>query len=142
MYIIHLHLQEIYQHNMPSLQDIAKQISSLAQLNLQRQPTRAIDTGNLLLKVKSANTPNKMVKEIKTKDSYSFEIDLDYAPQGAEYGDFVNNGTYKMDARPFADNALNDPTVESMLNQYYEEVVDKLVIGNIAAELDKMEAEY
>ena len=127
---------------MPTLQDIAKQISSLAQLNLQRQPTRAIDTGNLLRKVKSANTPAKMVKEIKTKDSYSFEIELDYAPQGAEYGEFVNNGTYKMDARPFADNALNDPTVNSMLDQYYDELVDKLIIGNIAAELDKMEAEY
>jgi hypothetical protein len=127
---------------MPSLQDIAKQISSLAQLNLQRQPTRAIDTGNLLRKVKSANTPNKMVKEIKTKDNYSFEIELDYAPQGAEYGQFVNDGTSKMAARPFADNALNDPTVESMLNQYYEDMVDKMVIGNIAAELDKMEAEY
>jgi hypothetical protein len=127
---------------MPSLQDIAKQISSLAQLNLQRQPTRAIDTGNLLRKVKSANTPAKMVKEIKTKDSYSFEIELDYAPQGAEYGEFVNDGTYKMDARPFADNALNDPTVNSMLDQYYDELVDKLIIGNIAAELDKMEAEY
>jgi hypothetical protein len=127
---------------MPSLQDIAKQISSLAQLNLQRQPTRAIKTGNLLRKVKSANTPNKMVKEIKTKDSYSFEIELDYAPKGAEYGQFVNDGTSKMAARPFADNALNDPTVESMLNQYYEDMVDKLVIGNIAAELDKMEAEY
>jgi 2',3'-cyclic-nucleotide 2'-phosphodiesterase (5'-nucleotidase family) len=83
-----------------------------------------------------------MVKELKTKDSYSFEIELDYAPQGAEYGQFVNDGTYKMDARPFADNALNDPTVQSMLNQYYEELVDKMVIGNIAAELDKMEAEY
>ena len=127
---------------MPSLQDIAKQISSLAQLNLQRQPTRAIKTGNLLRKVKSANTPNKMVKELKTKDSYSFEIELDYAPQGAEYGQFVNDGTSKMDARPFATNAMNDPTVESMLNQYYEDLVDKLVIGNIAAELDKMEAEY
>ena len=127
---------------MPSLQDIAKQISSLAQLNLQRQPTRAIDTGNLLKRVKSANTPNKMVKEIKTKDSYSFEIELDYAPKGAEYGEYVNDGTSKMAARPFADNALNDPTVESMLNQYYEDMVDKLVIGNIAAELDKMEAEY
>jgi hypothetical protein len=127
---------------MPSLQDIAKQISSLAQLNLQRQPTRAIKTGNLLRKVKSANTPNKMVKEIKTKDSYSFEIELDYAPKGAEYGVFVNDGTSKMDARPFADNAINDPTVQSMLNQYYEDMVDKLVIGNIAAELDKMEAEY
>ena len=127
---------------MPTLQDIAKQISSLAQLNLQRQPTRAIDTGNLLRKVKSANTPNKMVKELKTKDSYSFEIELDYAPQGAEYGQYVNDGTYKMDARPFATNAMNDPTVLSMLDQYYDELVDKLVIGNIAAELDKMEAEY
>jgi hypothetical protein len=127
---------------MPSLQDIAKQISSLAQLNLQRQPTRAIKTGNLLRKVKAANTPTSMVKEIKTKDSYSFEIELDYAPKGAEYGQFVNDGTSKMAARPFADNALNDPTVESMLNQYYEDMVDKLVIGNIAAELDKMEAEY
>jgi hypothetical protein len=127
---------------MPSLQDIAKQISSLAQLNLQRQPTRAIDTGNLLKRVKAANTPAKMVKEIKTKDNYSFEIDLDYAPRGAEYGEYVNNGTYKMAARPFADNALNDPTVAAMLDQYYEDVVDKLIVGNIAAELDKFEAEY
>jgi hypothetical protein len=127
---------------MPSLQDIAKQISSLAQLNLQRQPTRAIDTGNLLRKVKAANTPARMVKELKTKDSYSFEIELDYAPAGAEYGQFVNDGTSKMDARPFADNAMNDPTVNSMLNQYYEDLVDKMVIGNLAAELDKMEAEY
>jgi hypothetical protein len=127
---------------MPTLQDIAKQISSLAQLNLQRQPTRAIDTGNLLKKVKAANTPAKMVKEIKTKDNYSFEIDLDYAPRGAEYGEYVNNGTYKMAARPFADNALNDPTVAAMLDQYYEDVVDKLIVGNIAAELDKFEAEY
>ena len=122
---------------MPSLQDIAKQISSLAQLNLQRQPTRAIKTGNLLRKVKSANTPAKMIKELKTKDDYSFEIELDYAPQGAEYGQYVNDGTYKMDARPFADNAINDPSVQSMLNQYYEDMVDKLVVGNIAAEFDK-----
>lgn len=127
---------------MPSLQDIAKQISSLAQLNLQRQPTRAIKTGNLLKKVKSANTPAKMVKEIKTKDNYSFEIELDYAPKGAEYGQFVNDGTSKMAARPFADNALNDPTVTAMLDQYYEDMVDKLIVGNIAAELDKFEAEY
>lgn len=127
---------------MPTLQDIAKQISSLAQLNLQRQPTRAIDTGNLLKKVKSANTPSKMIKELKTKDDYSFEIELDYAPQGAEYGEYVNDGTYKMDARPFATNAMNDPTVLSMLDAYYEELVDKMVIGNISAELDKMEAEY
>jgi len=127
---------------MPSLQDIAKQISSLAQLNLQRQPTRAIDTGNLLRKVKAANTPAKMIKELKTRDKYSFEIELDYAPQGAEYGQFVNDGTSKMAARPFADNALNDPTVLSMLDKYYEELVDKMVVQNISAELDKFEAEY
>jgi hypothetical protein len=127
---------------MPSLQDIAKQISSLAQLNLQRQPTRAIDTGKLLRTVASYNTPQRMVKELKTSDTYSFEIELDYAPPGAEYGKYVNDGTYKMDARPFADNAINDPSVQSMLNQYYEDMVDKMVVGNIAAELDKFEAEY
>ena len=127
---------------MPTLQDIAKQISSLAQLNLQRQPTRAIDTGNLLRKVKAANTPAKMIKELKPRDDYSFEVELDYAPVGAEYGQFVNDGTYKMDARPFADNAINDPSVQSMLNQYYEDMVDKMVVGNISAELDKFEAEY
>lgn len=127
---------------MASLQDIAKQISSLAQLNLQRKPTRAIDTGNLLRTIKSYNTPQRMVKEIKTKDTYSFEIELDYAPPGAEYGKFVNDGTYKMKARPFADNALNDPTVIQMMDSYYEDVVDKLVVGNIARELDLMEAEY
>lgn len=127
---------------MVTLQNIAKQINSLAQLNLQRQPTRAIDTGNLLKTVASYNTPAKMIKEIKTTDDYSFEIVLDYAPPGAEYGKFVNDGTYKMDARPFATNAMNDPTVLSMLDQYYEDVVDKLVIGNISKELDLMEAEY
>lgn len=127
---------------MASLQDIAKQISSLAQLNLQRKPTRAIDTGNLLRTIKSYNTPQRMIKEIKTKDTYSFEIELDYAPPGAEYGKFVNDGTYKMKARPFADNALNDPTVTQMMDSYYEDVVDKLVVGNIARELDLMEAEY
>jgi hypothetical protein len=127
---------------MVTLKDIAKQVSSLAQLNLQRQPTRAIDTGNLLKTIASYNTPLRMVKEIKTGDQYSFEIELDYAPPGAEYGKFVNDGTYKMAARPFADNAINDPTVLSMLDQYYEDVVDKLVIGNLKNELDKMEAEY
>jgi len=127
---------------MVTLQDVAKQISSLAQLNLQRKPTRAIDTGNLLRTVASYNTPSRMIKEIKTGDEYSFEIELDYAPPGAEYGKFVNDGTYKMDARPFADNAINDPTVLSMLDQYYEDVVDKLVVGNISKELDLMEAEY
>ena len=127
---------------MPTLQDIAKQISSLAQLNLQRKPTRAIDTGNLLRTVASFNTPQRMVSEVKTKDTYSFEIELDYAPPGAEYGKYVNDGTYKMDARPFATNAMNDPTVLAMLDDYYSDVVDKLVVGNIAKELDKMEAEY
>ena len=127
---------------MVTLKDIAKQINSLAQLNLQRKPTRAIDTGNLLNTVASYNTPTRMIHEVKTSDQYSFEIELDYAPPGAEYGKFVNDGTYKMAARPFADNAMNDPTVLSMLDQYYEDVVDKLVVGNISKELDKMEAEY
>lgn len=127
---------------MPSLKDIAKQLSTITQVNLQTKPTRAIDTGNLLRTIKSYNTPARMVKEIRTQDEYSFEIELDYAPPGAEYGKFVNDGTYKMDARPFATNALNSPIIKSMLDDYYDEVVNKMVIGNISNELDKLDAEY
>lgn len=127
---------------MPSLKDIAKQLSTITQVNLQTKPTRAIDTGNLLRTIKSYNTPSRMVKEIRTQDEYSFEIELDYSPPGAEYGKFVNDGTSKMAARPFATNALESPIIQSMLDDYYDEVVNKMVIGNISDELDKFDAEY
>ena len=127
---------------MPSLKDIAKQLSTITQVNLQTKPTRAIDTGNLLRTIKSYNTPARMVKEMRTQDTYSFEVELDYAPPGAEYGKFVNDGTYKMAARPFATNALESPIIASMLNDYYDEVVNKMVIGNISNELNKLDAEY
>ena len=124
---------------MPSLQDIAKQISSLAQLNLQRQPTRAIDTGNLLRKVKAANTPATMVKELKTKDKFSFEIELDYAPPGAEYGAFVENGTSKQPAQHFAQRAIDDPYVSIMIDEYVGIYVNENVVSQIQKQLDDME---
>lgn len=117
---------------MPTLQDISKQIVSLAQLNLTRGKTKAYKTGNLFRKIGSYNTPNRMIKQKKL----SFEVELTYGPPGADYGEYVNDGTSKMAARPFADEAMNDPTVISMMNDYYEDLVDNVIIANIQKELD------
>lgn len=137
MFIIHLQVLILFLlliliNIMPSLQDIAKQITSLAQLNLTRGSTKAYKTGNLFKKIGSYNTPSRMIKQNKL----SFEIDLDYAPPGAEYGQYVNNGTSRMKARPFADEAMEDPTVISMMNQYYEDLVDTVIVENIQKELN------
>ncbi len=99
---------------------------------MTRGKTKAYKTGNLFQKIGSYNTPNRMIKQRKS----SFEVELTYGPPGAEYGEYVNDGTSRMSARPFADEAMNDPTVISMMNEYYEDLVDNLIVANIQKELD------
>jgi hypothetical protein len=119
---------------LASLTQIASTIRTLAQTNLKRGSTRAYKTGNLYRKVGSANPADKMVKE--TKDSIT--ITLDYSPDGAEYGKFVNDGTYKMKARPFADNAIDDPVIDRMLNDYINNVIVGNAVKEITVEVDKL----
>ncbi len=119
---------------MANLTQIASIIRNVAQANLKRGATRAYKTGNLFRKIGSANPSNLMVKETKN----SISITLDYAPDGAEYGKFVNDGTVKMAARPFADNALDDPTVEKLLNEYIENVLAPNALKDVMIEVDKL----
>ncbi len=120
---------------MPTLKDIAKQIGGLA---VAKAPVK---TGNLKRKLKSANTPDKVLTENKAAGTFSFEID--YAPPGAEYGMFwndptvsktVRNGKTKNipDAINFADKAINSPIVDSLLQDYMDEIGKQVVeqIGN------------
>ncbi len=67
-----------------TLESIAVKIRDLA---VAKAPK---DTGNLKNKIKQANTPakDKMIKQ--TKD-LSIELSLDYAPKGAEYGQWFND---------------------------------------------------
>lgn len=114
---------------MPTLKDIAKQIGGLA---VAKAP---IKTGNLKRKLKSANTPNKVLKEDKKSGAFSFEID--YAPRGAEYGMFWNDPTVSKTVKKgktknvpgsinFADKAINSPIVDSLIQDYSDEIAKKI----------------
>ena len=135
---------------MKTLEDIAIKITSLAQLNLTRGYTKAYKTGTLYDNIGSYNTPNRILGKTKlgkkrlskTKKVDTIEFDLTYNPPGATYGKFVEEGTRYMDARPFAEEAINSPIIESMIDEYMGVYIQDNVISGIMDELDTMEAEY
>jgi len=123
---------------MPTLKDIAKQIGGLA---IAKAPVK---TGNLKRKLKSANTPDKVLTENKTTGTFSFEID--YAPPGAEYGMFWNDPTVSKTVRNgktknipeainFANKAINSPIVDSLIQDYMDEI-GKQVVEQLGKAID------
>lgn len=123
---------------MPTLKDIAKQIGGLA---VAKAPVK---TGNLKRKLKSANTPDKVLKENPKTKSFSFEID--YAPPGAEYGMFWNDPTVSKTVSGgktknipgsinFANKAINSPIVDSLIQDYMDEI-GKQVVEQISKAID------
>ena len=132
---------------MATLKDIAKQITSLAQLNLTRGATKAYKTGNLYRNIGSYNTPNRVLGNTKLGKQrkklqdvhYGVELNLVYNPPGADYGQYVEEGTSKMKARPFAENALNDPSILKMIDEYMGIYVEENVLPSIMSELDKFD---
>ena len=135
---------------MPSLNDIAQKITSLAQLNLTRGYTKAYKTGNLYRNIGSYNTPSRVLGDTKlgkkrlskTKKIDTLEFDLTYNPPGATYGKYVEEGTRYMDARPFAQEAIDSPVIERMIDEYMGVYIEDNVISGIMDELDTMESEY
>lgn len=135
---------------MPTLNDIAKKVTSLAQLNLTRGRTKAYDTGNLYNRVGQYNTPKRVLGETKigkkrlskTNQSDTIDLNLVYNPPGAEYGKFVEEGTKYMKARPFAEEAINSPIIERMIDEYVGVYIEENIIGAIDEELSDMESEY
>lgn len=123
---------------MPTLRDIAKQIGGLA---VAKAPKK---TGRLKRALAKANTPNDVLKENRQTKSFSFEID--YAPPGAEYGMFWNDPTVSKtvlngktknipQAINFASKAINSPIVDSLLDDYMNEI-GKQVVEQINKAID------
>ena len=115
---------------MPTLKDIAKQISALA---VVKAP---IKTGNLKRQLAKANRETDVLKEDKKTGSFSFE--LNYAPPGAEYGGFWNDPTVSETVRKgktknipqainFADKAISSPIIDSLIQDYSDEIAKKVV---------------
>lgn len=126
---------------MPTLRDIARQIGGLA---VAKAPKK---TGNLKRKLASVNTPDKVLNQDPKSQSFSFEID--YAPPGAEYGKFWNDPTVSKtvrkgktknvpDAINFADKAINSPIIDSMLDDYMNEI-GKQVVEQISKAIDDLD---
>ncbi len=129
---------------MPSLKDIAKKVGDLtvayAPIN---KNTQAPKRGNLKNKLKTANTPNKILSKNAEKPNivqdvkYGIEFNINYAPPGAKYGKFVEEGhrTRKkpggkgksyVKPNPFAQKAINDPSVKKMIKDYTKELAKEI----------------
>jgi hypothetical protein len=126
-----------------TLESIAVKIRDLAVKNAPK------DTGNLRNRIKQANTPakSKMIKQLR---DLSVVISLDYAPNGAEYGQFFNDppkviskrreGLRKTAIRKGNWNYAVDAMEDKNLNKEFQEYLDLLgdyVIQEVEYELDK-----
>lgn len=132
---------------MPTLKDIAKQIGGLtvAKAPQSFKGSGRKRPGNLKRALKRANTPDKILKVDPKTKSFSFEID--YAPPGAEYGMWWNDPTVSntvenqktgnTDSINFAEQAINSPIVNSMLDDYMDEI-GKMVVEQISKAIDDL----
>jgi len=103
----------------PTLRDIAQQFESLAKLNISRAPNRAIKTGRLRDSIK--------VKQTRTNKAGGAIFDLDTV----YYGVFVEEGTSKMKARPFAAQAANSDQFRSMVDDYMKSIVEVTLMEGV-----------
>jgi hypothetical protein len=124
---------------MATLSDIAKKIGDLtvAYAPINKNP-QAPKRGNLKKQLAKRNTP-QFVKgtdsaknfNVKNRTTFGLEFTIDYAPPGAEYGKFVeegfkHKGGKQIPPNPFAERAINDRQVDDMIMQYLEELSVKI----------------
>ena len=115
---------------MKTLADVAKDYVSITQKLIRggypgwkKAPYL---TGNLYRTIGSFNTIQRMAF---TQNGKSF-LTLNYAPTGAKYGSFVELGTSRMPARPFAMTASNSQdlkrSIAEMQDGKVKEVRDEI----------------
>jgi hypothetical protein len=114
---------------MPTLKDIAQQFQSLAKLNVQRAPNRAVATGTLRDSIKVVQT--------RTNKAGGAIFDL----KTVYYGVFVENGTKNMKARPFAAEAADSDSLKSMVDDYMKSQVELTLMEGVKS-MDKRLKKY
>ena len=128
--------------NIRTLESIAVKIRELAIAKAPR------DTGYLKKRIKEANTPAK-TKMIKVSNN-EISISLDYAPTGAEYGQWFNEPPSVNSKRRkklkatairkgnwnYAIEAMNDIDLSQQFNDFIDELGD-FYVKELEIELDK-----
>jgi hypothetical protein len=134
---------------MKELEQVAKTFTSLAQLYMVSGNWKpAYKTGNLYKRIGSYNTPNRMITSKQAKSATklkipqkAFNVSLQFAPPGAEYGKWVEwgNGTGVGAGRPrpFAEQASKDPLLQKTINAYIGGYVEKDFLPVIKIGLDR-----
>jgi hypothetical protein len=125
----------------PTLAQLSTTYKSLA---VARAPRK---TGNLKNKLEAYNRPSGMVKVLGPN---KFELVLDVAPPGAEYGKYWNdpNVSYQVQNQTtgndgkinFAKQALNSTELKKQINLFMNGKVDELLkeeMGKIGATFSK-----
>jgi hypothetical protein len=122
---------------MKTLKDVAGLYKTLAQTYMINGPWKpAYKTGNLYRQVGDYNSATQMIRQ----DKGLYTLVLDYAPPAAYYGRYVQNGTYKMEARPFAQYAANSDALKLAIDEFMQTQVSTTVkdLGDkLAVSLDK-----
>ena len=111
---------------MKTIADVAKDYVSITQKLIRggypgwKKPPYL--TGNLYRTVGSFNNDQRMIFTQKGK---SF-LTLNYAPPGARYGTYVEKGTSRMPARPFAMIAANSQDLKRSIFEYEDGKVQEI----------------
>ena len=109
---------------MKTLNEVAAVYIGVAQALIQKGYSgwkkAPYDTGNLYRTIGSFNTDSRMAFK---QGNRSF-LNLNYAPNGAKYGLYVEKGTRRMKSRPFAETAANSNEVRAAIKEYQDFEVD------------------
>lgn len=109
---------------MKTLNEVAAVYRGVAQALIQKGYSgwkkAPYDTGNLYRTIGSFNTDSRMAFK---QGNRSF-LNLNYAPNGAKYGLYVEKGTRRMKSRPFAETAANSNEVRAAIKEYQDFEVD------------------
>ena len=132
--------------NIPKIRTLESIAVKIRDLAIAKAPKR---TGNLKRRIKEANTPakTKMIKQLK---DFSIQLSLDYAPLGAEYGEWFNDFIKPVSKRRkslmktairrgnwnYAKDAMNDDELNAAFEAYLAEIGD-YIIEQIEYEIDK-----
>lgn len=119
-----------FQYSLPSLEKIAEGYKQQALTYVYRGypgwKKAPYKTGNLFRQIDDYNAVRNMAtyRPSRHKTKYelpSITVSLNYAPPAAVYGKYVQDGTYKMEARPFAQLAAEGPE--------FKKAVDEAILG-------------
>jgi hypothetical protein len=98
--------------------------------------SKAYKTGRLFSSIAQENRIARIFNKDKNSEKITFTFNI--SPNGAPYGKYVHNGTYKMGKRPFAEIAAESPEFKAALDDY---INDNIVKGKLDSFFDNIDKE-